>query len=183
MKRFHRTTLITLIAIAASAAAARAQDAPGTPPPPRHGHPMGAGRQGMAPMRAMGDRLGLTDEQRKRIEDIRFNHRKKAITIRAEVESARLELGRLLHADAPDSRAIDNQIDRLAQLRAGLAKDRVAGMLEMRTVLTPEQRKEWREMRRGMRGWGLHEPGMEGSGGMPGGMGDEDMMIGPGDTL
>src|SRR5258705_418696 len=101
----------------------------------------------------MMERLKLTDEQKKKIEDIRYTHQKRGITQRAELESAQLDLGRLMRADTPDARAINAQIDRVSQLRAGLQKEHVAGMLETRGVLTPDQLKEWRSMRGGM-GWG-----------------------------
>ena len=117
--------------------------------------------------RAMMEKLNLTDEQTKKFEDIHYQHQKKAITMRAEIESARLDLGRLMRADEPDRRAIEAQIDKVSQARVGLEKDRVGQMLEMRALLTPEQRKTWREMHGGM--------------GMPGGMhrGMPGMMHGP----
>jgi Spy/CpxP family protein refolding chaperone len=99
------------------------------------------------------ERAPLSDEQRRRIEDIHFSHRKHAIEMKANLESATLELERLMHADSPDRRAIDTQIDRIAGMRASLIKERVAGMFEVRSVLTPEQRREWRER--------FHRPGME----------------------
>lgn len=182
MKRFHCLTLITLIAVVATAAAAQAQDAPGRAPEARHGHAVGPGAEAGTALPWMEERLKLTDDQKKRVEDIRFSHQKKSITMRAEVESAHLDLERLLDADPPDQRAINNQIDRLAQLRAGLARDRVAGMLEVRALLTPEQRQEWRTMHRGMHGWGHHGPGMEG-GGMNRGMRGRLVPTGPDDSL
>ena len=98
------------------------------------------------------ERAPLSDEQRRRIEDIHYSHRKHAIEMKANLESATLELGRLMHADSPDRRAIDAQIDRMAGMRASLLKERVAGMFEVRSVLTPEQRREWRQR--------FHRPGM-----------------------
>jgi Spy/CpxP family protein refolding chaperone len=119
---------------------------------------------------SMKEKLNLTDEQQKKLETIRYSHRKKAISMRADLEVAQLDLGRLMRAEPPDGRAINAQIDRLSQLRAGLAKDRVAGMLESREVLTPEQRQQMREMRgAGMRrGWMMRRSMHRG---MPGGEG------------
>ncbi|HTM57080.1 MAG TPA: Spy/CpxP family protein refolding chaperone [Candidatus Udaeobacter sp.] len=154
---------------------------PGDPPPPREDqgyaprqrHPQGdRDEPGVRDRQVIRDRredrvidrrddrgrLSLSDEQRRRIDDIRFSHRKRAIEMRANLETASLELGRLMRSDAPDRRAIDAQIDRIAEMRASLIKERVAGMFEVRSVLTPEQRREWRE--------GSDRPGM--GPGMPG---------------
>ena len=117
-------------------------------------------------------RLSLSDAQRRRIDDIRFSHRKRAIEMRTNLETANLELGRLMRADAPDRRAIDAQIDRIAEMRASLTKERVSGLFEVRSVLTPEQRREWRE--------GFDRPGigpaMPGRRHMPGDRGPGDRM-------
>ena len=60
---------------------------------------------------------------------------------------AALDLRKLIHADKPDQRAIDTQIDKIAGMRAGLRKAQVASMLEMRGVLTDEQRKKLQDAR------------------------------------
>jgi Spy/CpxP family protein refolding chaperone len=205
MNRVHRLTIAALVAGAAlmMAGAAWAQDPPAGDPSVAHpgeGMSRGPGRGGH---RAMMEKLNLTDDQSKKLEDIRYQHQKKAITMRADLESARLDLGRMMRADQPDRRAIEAQLDKISQARLVLAKDRVGQMLDMRAVLTPEQLKTWREMRGGMRG-GMHggmprmmhggAPGMwhDGPGGMsgPGGGGSGDsMMMGdpgmgdPGDDL
>ena len=116
--------------------------------------------------------LGLSDAQRDKMADIRDRQQRKGIQARADIALAELDLRKLMRAENPDGRAIDAQIDRLAALRAGLHKARVAAMLERRAVLTPEQRKKLREMgppgrmREGMGGMregmrGMREDGEE----------------------
>jgi Spy/CpxP family protein refolding chaperone len=190
MTRHHRLTLAALLASAVllAAGASWAQDPqPGDPPGPHGGDGM---RHGPAFMQhqAMMEKLNLTDDQTKKLEDIRYQHQKKAITMRADLESARLDLGRMMRADQPDRRAIETQLDKIGQARVTLEKDRVAQLLEMRAILTPEQLKTWRQMHGGMRG-GMHGgmprmmhgggPGMwhDGPGGAGGGSG-ESMMLG-----
>lgn len=191
MKVIHRSTLAALIAGAAliAAGAARAQDRPpGDPSAAHEGEGMSRGdarHGGWESRQGMMEKLNLTDEQSKKLDDIRYQHQKKAITMRADLEGARLDLGRLMRADTPDRRAIEAQIDKLSAARTSLEKDRVGQMLEMRAVLTPEQLKTWRSMRGGMRG--MHggmphmmrfEPGMRGGdgGSGPGGQGESMMM-------
>ncbi len=88
--------------------------------------------------------LDLTKEQRDRLADLRDKQARAAIRARADLATAGLDLKRLLRAENPDRAAINRQIDRMAQLRAEMAKARVAGMLDMRAVLTPEQREKLR---------------------------------------
>ena len=148
---------------------ARAQT-PAPPPEPRwkssdHG-PMGAGGPGMQGpgmhgpemggpgMRGMGMRerhmemlreLDLSKEQREKMADLREKHERAAIRMRADLQTARLDLRRLMRADKADRMAIDRQIDRMAQMRADMQKARVGMMLDMRGLLTPEQRERARE--------------------------------------
>ena len=91
--------------------------------------------------------LDLTQSQRERIGDVRDRQQRKAIQSRADIRIAMLDLRKLMRVEKPDQRAIDAQIDRIAALRAGLHKSQVAGMLEMRGVLTPEQQTKFRELR------------------------------------
>ena len=100
---------------------------------------------GFGPMLAR--ELDLTPQQ---IEKMKASHeaqQRKTIQGRADIQIARLDLRKLIEADKPDSRAIEAQIDRIAGLRAGLAKSRVAAMLDFRAALTPEQQKKLRELR------------------------------------
>ncbi len=151
MKRIQRTLFAALVsgALALAGSLAHAQSAP--PPAEPHGPHAFHGQGSESPRAMQGhemmmERLKLTDEQKKKMEDIHYQHRRKAIATRAEIATARLDLGRLMRAEDPEERAIDTQIDRMGQLRTGLAKDRIAEMLEARALLTPEQRKTWREM-------------------------------------
>lgn len=101
---------------------------------------MGRGARGMELMRE----LDLTREQRDRLADLRDKQARVAIRARADLATAGLDMRRLMRAENPDRAAINRQIDRMAQLRAEMAKARIAGMLDMRSVLTPEQREKLR---------------------------------------
>ncbi len=117
---------------------------------------MGMGQGGM--MAA----LNLTRDQKERLADIHDRQAREGIRMRADLAVARLDLRKLLRADPPSQSAIDAQIDRIARTRAELAKARVASLLEMRSVLTPEQREIVRDhmgMGMGM-GMGMHGRGM-----------------------
>jgi Spy/CpxP family protein refolding chaperone len=108
---------------------------------PMRGRGMGGWGQGM------GAGLQLTDEQRDRMREIRDRQMRRGIEARADLALARLDLRKLMQADRPELTAIDAQIDRVARMRSDLAKSRVASMLEVRDVLTPEQFRRMRDMR------------------------------------
>lgn len=112
-----------------------------------------------------GDRmakLNLTDRQKEQIRTIRQQQQRRMIPLRARLQEANLDLRQLLRADRPSQARIDAAIDHVAELRADAHKARVASMLEIRGLLTDAQRKQLREQRGSMRGWG----GRGGRGGM-----------------
>jgi Spy/CpxP family protein refolding chaperone len=162
---------VLALGLSAAAVTARAQDRhearPASPPasPPGSSGMRGMGRGGAA-REELRNRLNLTDEQQTKLADIRDRSARAAIPIQGDLRIAALDLRKLVRADKPDPRAIDAQIDKIAGLRGKLQKSRMAGMLEARSVLTPEQQKILRDARpgmgtgRGMREWmrGMHDP-------------------------
>lgn len=125
---------------------------------------MGMGRgMGLGPGRGFAA-LDLTDAQRDRMADLHERQQRKAIQARADMQIARMDLQKLMKADAPSATSINAQIDRLARMRADMQKSHVATLLEARSLLTPEQRKQLREARPGAPGQGrqqrlrLHQP-------------------------
>jgi protein CpxP len=128
------------------------------PQPRRMGPPMqafGPRRAGMMPMpgRApmggpmgqwwnnpeMAERIGLTADQKKKLEDLFQQHRLKMIDLNASLQKAEVTLQPLLSADQPDEAKIVAQIDRVAQARAEVEKANVRMMIGTRQILTPEQ--------------------------------------------
>ena len=128
--------------------AARAQS-PGPAEGPGMGRP-GSMEQRMEFRRHRMERmreLDLSKEQQEKIADLREKQAYRAIRMRADLQSARLDLRRLMRAEKADRVAINRQIDRLAQMRAELAKARVGTMLDIRSLLSPEQRERARGWR------------------------------------
>jgi Spy/CpxP family protein refolding chaperone len=122
-------------------------DGMGAGPGGRFGHGIRGGMgRGFGRGHRMGPRaleaLDLTPPQRERIEALHERQLRTAIQSRADLATAGLDLRKLLRAANPDRRAIDAQIDRMSDLRASLHKARVATMLDVRAVLTPEQREK-----------------------------------------
>jgi Spy/CpxP family protein refolding chaperone len=118
----------------------------------RVGGPGGMGMRGMGPGGPeLMSELKLSDSQKQRLADLRDQRRRNAIEARADLQIAALDLGKLMREDRPNRSAIDEQIDKIAQRRAALRKAEVASMLDMREVLTTQQRDVLKQKREEMR--------------------------------
>ena len=93
------------------------------------------------------EKLKLTDEQRKAMDDIFQQHREKLVDLRGNVEKAEIEMQPLVRADQPNESAVLAQIDKVAQARAELEKANARFLFELRAKLTPEQWKQVQEFR------------------------------------
>jgi Spy/CpxP family protein refolding chaperone len=99
------------------------------------------------------ERLGLDAETLARIRasaDASRPERERRVD---ELHALRLEMRTLLAEDAPDRDAVMQLADRIGAAETALDKHRLATLLEIRALLTPEQRRElvriheerWRE--------------------------------------
>jgi Spy/CpxP family protein refolding chaperone len=135
----------------------------------RLGHREGFGRPGMGPGgpgagwggRGLGlmqgdgplaDRLKLTAEQRKKLRDLGPTHRREMVRLRADLETAQIDLQEAMRDDATDARGVDQRIDALAALHAKRMKAMAAHWREVRSILTPAQRTKLRDLRPGRGG-------------------------------
>jgi len=119
----------------------------------------------------MAKELDLTDAQRAKMREMGEKQLRRGIQERADIKIAALDLHQLVRADKPDQKAIDAQVDKLSGIRAQLQKERIATRLEMRSVLTPEQRAKAQKMRESM-GGSMRMRGMRKSDGGPGLVGE-----------
>jgi TonB family protein len=92
---------------------------------------------------AQVQRLGLTDDQKARIQRAYENHRLALASNSENVEKEEAQLAKLLQAETIDRNAILTQIDRVTQARAELERTNSAMTLEMREVLT---RAQWMQL-------------------------------------
>ena len=96
---------------------------------------------------AIADKLRLTDEQRKAMDDILQQHLETLVDLRANAEKAELALRPLINAEQLDEQRILAQIDQVAAARAELFKANARFLLAIRSKLTPEQWKTVQEYR------------------------------------
>jgi len=117
-------------------------DQDGRPPMPGQHPPFGI--RGGPPGKWWTDpeliqRLGLTEDQQKRIEDLFQKNRLKLIDLSAALEKEEAILEPLLAESHPDESKVLGQIDRIAQARAELEKANARMLLGFRGVLTQQQ--------------------------------------------
>lgn len=103
--------------------------------------------QGMR-MRIM-DELNLTEQQKKAVNDIHDKAMRDAIERRAQIANMRLDVRKLFIADKPDQTAIEQKLGEISRLQADAKVQRVKTWFAINNLLTPEQRKVWKE-RQGM---------------------------------
>ncbi|MBI5508323.1 MAG: periplasmic heavy metal sensor [Deltaproteobacteria bacterium] len=104
---------------------------------------MGGGR-GFRPemIAVIGAELGVADSVLGQIKDKSYKSDQEAIKLRADLDSARLEMRRLMDEDKPDPAKVMKQIDAVGNLETELKKNRVRLLLSVRELLTPDQRKK-----------------------------------------
>jgi Spy/CpxP family protein refolding chaperone len=86
-------------------------------------------------------RLGLSEDQQKRIEQIFQQNRLQLIDLRAALEKEEALLDPMLASDHPQEGPVIAQIDHIAAARAELEKANARMLFAFRLVLSPEQWK------------------------------------------
>ena len=112
----------------------------------------------------LAEKLDLTGTQKDKLRDIGGDLERKEIQLRANLETAGLDLRDLMRSDSPSPSAVDAKIENLSQLRGDLMKANARAVLDARKVLTSDQRKKLADMRPGRPGGG---PGREDHEGRP----------------
>src|SRR5689334_2665706 len=83
----------------------------------------------------MAQKLNLTDDQKRRMDDIFQQHRLKLIDLQASLEKEEITLEPLVGAEQPDDAKVFAQIDRVALARAELEKANSRMLWQVRRVL------------------------------------------------
>ncbi|HIK12743.1 MAG TPA: periplasmic heavy metal sensor [Oscillatoriaceae cyanobacterium M33_DOE_052] len=138
----------------------------GRPGGPGGGHGGGMGG-GMGGDRLL-QQLNLSQEQLQQIENIRTQYQSQFQTQMEQMQQTREQMGNLLASDASEG-DLRNQHNKMTQLHQKMAELHFNQMMEIRRVLTAEQRRQWAQLMQ-QRGPG----GGRGSQGNMGGPGQED---------
>jgi Spy/CpxP family protein refolding chaperone len=91
--------------------------------------------------------LGLDENQKEAVREIKSRVMKDAIRKRADLEVARIDLRDLLHKDTVDMNAAETALKKIASLQTDIRLSHIKALEEIKAKLTPEQRKKLKEMR------------------------------------
>ncbi len=105
------------------------------------------------------ERLQLDAATREQIRALAVAGRERSRPLREELHRQRDELRALLSSDAPDAGAVMQKAEQIGDTETAVSKERLRTMLEIRALLTTEQRRElvriheeFRERRKAERG-------------------------------
>jgi periplasmic protein CpxP/Spy len=130
------------------------------------GQRMGQGRGGGG-MAQMMQKLGITDEQRQKMQAARQSGKAKMQGLRQETKAKRDELKTLMSSGSASDGQVYGLIDQIVQLQRQKMAGRYESIKELRTILTPEQFKAFesmRQQRKGKRGQRGNRRGGQGRG-------------------
>jgi Spy/CpxP family protein refolding chaperone len=119
----------------------------------------------------MAQQLGITDDQKHKMDDIFQQHRLNLIDLNAGLEKQEVLMQPLISADQPNETAVLAQIDKIAQARADLEKANARMLFDIRKVLTQEQWQKLKAMRMEHRDDRMMRDHHRGPGGPDGGRG------------
>jgi len=91
--------------------------------------------------------LNLTQEQQDKIAAIQEENRSKNWGTMGQMRSEMYKLRRMLTADNVDTKAVGEQQKKVDELRRQMLVSRVEAHKQVEAVLTPEQRKQFRQLR------------------------------------
>ena len=97
--------------------------------------------------------LNLTKDQQNKINEIRFDHEEKQIESKADLEKNQLRIKKMISSSSFNDSELLNLVEKSGQLKSQLEKERVSMWLDIRKILTEDQREIWKSKfhRMGMR--------------------------------
>ena len=138
-KRLAATLFALGLCLLAHGANAEAQEQ--AEPPAQQERPDGRGLNLMR-------RLNLSREQRQRLREIRQQSESEARELARRVRLARRALDEAIYADATDEALVERRSRELSQAQSALTHLRASTELQVRRVLTDEQLRLFRDLRR-----------------------------------
>ena len=85
----------------------------------------------------------LTDEQTKKLDKLHADYKKQKFPIKAKLKVAKVDLAVLVTADSPNQDAIDKKIEQILKLKREKMRIKTAHKIEVRKMLTDEQRVQF----------------------------------------
>ena len=88
------------------------------------------------------EELGLSDDQVKKVKDLKIASKKDLIRKKAEIDLLVLDIKAALWEDTVDINAVNALIDKKYEIKKAKAKSLVAALVALKEVLTEEQQKK-----------------------------------------
>ena len=82
----------------------------------------------------------LSDEQRKKLGQLKLDYKKKKFPIKAKIKMAKVELALLMTNDSPSQNDINKKIDEVLKLKSEKMRLKAAHKIKVRKLLTSDQR-------------------------------------------
>ncbi|OGC93475.1 MAG: hypothetical protein A2W25_05675 [candidate division Zixibacteria bacterium RBG_16_53_22] len=98
-------------------------------------------------MIAVAEKLGLTDQQVEQLQNLKIQHQKEMIRLKADLQLARLELKEVMMKARLDEKAALAKQDRISNIKSGIDRARLEHKIASRKVLNEEQLAKWSKMR------------------------------------
>lgn len=92
------------------------------------------------------DELDLTDEQVKKIKDLKIAVKKDLITRKAELDLIKIDIQTMLHEDKVNLEEINKLIDKKYDLKKAKSKYLIETYTTLKNTLTEEQKKELKKL-------------------------------------
>ncbi|HVM98008.1 MAG TPA: Spy/CpxP family protein refolding chaperone [Candidatus Acidoferrales bacterium] len=136
-----RTSLGVAVVAGLLLAAPAMAHPPGGPDGPPDGHSM------VGHFRRDLEKLGLSADQDQQVQAILDAAKAQREQQRSQMEAAMDQMHTLLEADPPDENAIMQQADKIGTLKTAGHKAMLHTLLQVRNILTPDQRNKLKAMR------------------------------------
>ncbi len=95
--------------------------------------------------------LELTDEQKEKMNSLRSAHQKAMVDLRAAHQKARIDLGEIRRQDNPSASDIQAKVDAVTAAQGKIMAREIQHSMDVKNLLTVEQKEKLGEMRRGGR--------------------------------
>lgn len=92
------------------------------------------------------EQLNLTDAQKDKIEDLRFNHQKEMIELRAKIQQKSLELRKLENNGNFNRSKMNNLVKEINEIRNNIALKIMNHRLDIYELLDDSQKKIWSDI-------------------------------------
>ncbi len=110
------------------------------------GSEMGPGMMGEHHLMGKLMSLGLDEKQKEAIKEIIRKTMRENIKKRADLHIARIDLGDLLDKDSVNMTSVESKLKEIASLETDIRLSRIKAHEEIKSILTPDQRKKLKEM-------------------------------------